>query len=44
VSGFCSTHKTIGAKVVNFGLQTATLGIVGMDAKDRPGGYSSTVS
>ena len=35
--------KTIGAKVVNFGLQTATLGIVGMDAKDRPGGYSSTV-
>ncbi len=35
--------KIIGAKVVNFGLQTATLGVVGMDAKDRPGGYSSTI-
>jgi Domain of unknown function (DUF4157) len=35
--------KLIGAKVVNFGLQTVTLGLVGVEAKDRPGGYSSTV-
>ncbi len=35
--------KLIGGKIANVALQTATLTTLGVESKDRPGGYSSTV-
>ena len=35
--------KLIGSKVANVALQTATLTMMGVETKDRPGGYSTTV-